>query len=58
MIPIWKENFKVTSYQVDFQENIKPTNLMQLFQEAAGNHAQHLILQVVKNKIASKEGSH
>ena len=27
---------------VDFQEKIKPTNLMQLFQEAAGNHAQHL----------------
>ena len=42
MIPVWKENFRITSYQVDFQENIKPTNLMQLFQEAAGNHAQHL----------------
>jgi acyl-ACP thioesterase len=42
MTPVWKENFKITSYQVDFQENIKPTNLMQLFQEAAGNHAQHL----------------
>jgi acyl-ACP thioesterase len=42
MIPIWKENYKINSYQVDFQENIKPTNLMQLFQEAAGNHAQHL----------------
>jgi acyl-ACP thioesterase len=42
MLPVWKENFKITSYQVDFQENIKPTNLMQLFQEAAGNHAQHL----------------
>lgn len=42
MIPVWKENFKITSYQVDFLEQIKPTNLMQLFQEAAGNHAQHL----------------
>ena len=42
MVPVWKENFKITSYQVDFQEKIKPTNLMQLFQEAAGNHAQHL----------------
>ncbi len=42
MIPVWKENFKITSYQVDFQKNIKPTNLMQLFQEAAGNHAEHL----------------
>ena len=42
MIEVWKENFKITSYQVDFQENIKPTNLMQLFQEAAGNHAEHL----------------
>lgn len=42
MIPIWTENFKINSYQVDFQENIKPTNLMQLFQEAAGNHAHHL----------------
>ena len=42
MIPVWKESFKITSYQVDFQENIKPTNLMQLFQEAAGNHAAHL----------------
>ena len=42
MISVWKENFKITSYQVDFQERIKPTNLMQLFQEAAGNHAQNL----------------
>ncbi len=42
MIPNWKENFKINSYQVDFQEKIKPTNLMQLFQEAAGNHALHL----------------
>jgi medium-chain acyl-[acyl-carrier-protein] hydrolase len=42
MIPIWKESFKITSYQVDFREQIKPTSLMQLFQEAAGNHAQHL----------------
>ena len=42
MIPVWKENYKITSYQVDFQEKIKPTHLMQLFQEAAGNHAQHL----------------
>jgi medium-chain acyl-[acyl-carrier-protein] hydrolase len=42
MISVWKEKYKISSYQVDFQENIKPTNLMQLFQEAAGNHAQHL----------------
>jgi len=42
MVSVWKESFKITSYQVDFQEQIKPTNLMQLFQEAAGNHAQHL----------------
>lgn len=42
MIPFWKENYKVNSYQVDFQEKIKPTHLMQLFQEAAGNHAAHL----------------
>ena len=42
MIPVWKEKFKITSFQVDFQGKIKPTNLMQLFQEAAGNHAAHL----------------
>ena len=42
MLPVWKENYKITSYQVDFQEKIKPAHLMQLFQEAAGNHAQHL----------------
>ncbi len=42
MISVWKENFKITSYQVDFLGKIKPANLMQLFQEAAGNHAQHL----------------
>jgi acyl-ACP thioesterase len=42
MVSVWKEIYKISSYQVDFQENIKPTNLMQLFQEAAGNHAQHL----------------
>jgi acyl-ACP thioesterase len=42
MEKIWKESYKITSYHVDFQEKLKPTNLMQFFQEAAGNHAIHL----------------
>ncbi|MCE1197484.1 MAG: thioesterase [Marinilabiliales bacterium] len=39
---IWNERYKITSYQVDFQSKIKPSHLMQLFQESAGNHADHL----------------
>jgi medium-chain acyl-[acyl-carrier-protein] hydrolase len=42
MIAVWKESFKINSYHVDFQQKLKPTALMQFFQEAAGNHAQHL----------------
>ena len=37
-----EESPAFTGQVFDFQENIKPTNLMQLFQEAAGNHAEHL----------------
>jgi medium-chain acyl-[acyl-carrier-protein] hydrolase len=42
MISVWKENFKINSYHVDFQQKLKSSALMQFFQEAASNHAQHL----------------
>jgi acyl-ACP thioesterase len=39
---IWKENFEIKSYNVDFQQKIKPSALMQFFQEVASNHAASL----------------
>lgn len=38
----WKENFEVKSYCIDFQQKLKPSVLMEFFQEAASNHAAHL----------------
>jgi len=42
MKSVWRENFEVKSYYVDFQQNLKPSVLMQFFQEAASNHAEEL----------------
>jgi acyl-ACP thioesterase len=42
MKSVWRENFEVKSYNVDFQQNIKPSSLMQFFQEVASNHAAEL----------------
>ena len=42
MQSVWRESFEVKSYHVDFQQNIKPSALMQLFQEVASNHAAEL----------------
>ncbi len=42
MESVWKESFEVKSYDVDFQQNIKPSVLMQFFQEVASNHASEL----------------
>ena len=42
MYSVWKESFKINSFHVDFQKKIKPSVLMQFFQEAASNHAHHL----------------
>ena len=42
MESIWKENFEIKSYNVDFQQNVKPSVLMQFFQEVASNHAAEL----------------
>lgn len=39
---IWKENFEIKSYCIDFQQKLKPSSLMEFFQEAASNHAAHL----------------
>jgi medium-chain acyl-[acyl-carrier-protein] hydrolase len=39
MESVWKENFEIKSYNVDFQQNLKPSALMQFFQEVAANHA-------------------
>ncbi len=39
---IWRENFEVKSYCIDFGQKLKPSALMEFFQEAATNHAEHL----------------
>lgn len=39
---IWQERFEIKSYHVDFQQKLKPSVLMQFFQEAAANHASEL----------------
>lgn len=42
MLSIWKESFEIKSFDVDFQQNLKPSVLMQLFQEVASSHAASL----------------
>jgi medium-chain acyl-[acyl-carrier-protein] hydrolase len=42
MESIWRESFEIKSYNIDFQLNIKPSALMQFFQEVATNHATSL----------------
>jgi len=42
MESVWRESFEIKSYNVDFQQKIKPSTLMQLFQEVASNHAASL----------------
>ena len=42
METVWRENFDIKSYNVDFQQNAKPSALMQFFQEIASNHAAEL----------------
>lgn len=39
MESVWRENFEIKSYNVDFQQSVKPSALMQFFQEVASNHA-------------------
>ena len=39
MESVWREEFVIKSYNIDFQQNIKPSALMQFFQEVASNHA-------------------
>jgi medium-chain acyl-[acyl-carrier-protein] hydrolase len=39
MESVWREEFEIKSYHVDFQQYIKPSVLMQFFQEVASNHA-------------------
>jgi len=42
MESVWKESFEIKSFDVDFQQNLKPSALMQFFQEVASNHAVEL----------------
>jgi len=42
MEQVWKERFEIKSYCVDFQQILKPSVLLQFFQEAASNHAEQL----------------
>jgi medium-chain acyl-[acyl-carrier-protein] hydrolase len=39
MEPVRRESFGVKSYNVDFQQKLKPSALLQFFQEIASNHA-------------------
>lgn len=42
LLPQWNECFTVRSYQTDFIKNMRLSALCECFQEAAGNHAEHL----------------
>jgi acyl-ACP thioesterase len=42
MESLWKESFEIKSFDVDFQQNLKPSSLMQFFQEVASLHAESL----------------
>ena len=37
---IWKDNFRITSYDVDFKAKLVPSRLLQYFQEVAWRHAE------------------
>ena len=39
---IWKENFKIRTYDVDINNRIKLNSMINFIQEAAANHATHL----------------
>ncbi len=41
-VAVWREHFKVHSFEVDFKSLGTPENLCRHFQEAAWNHAEHL----------------
>jgi acyl-ACP thioesterase len=42
MLPVWKEEFIIRSFDIDCQNQIKISNLCSYFQEIAGHHADHL----------------
>jgi len=42
MESVWKESFEIKSFDVDFQQGLKPSVLMQFFQEVASSHAESL----------------
>jgi len=42
MESVWRESFEIKSFDVDFQQNLKPSVLMQFFQEVASSHAESL----------------
>jgi len=42
MEAVWNDTYKVNYFHVDFQKRLKPSSLMQFFQESAGNHAENL----------------
>ncbi len=42
MLPVWKEEFIIRSFDIDCNNRIKISNLCSYFQEIAGHHADHL----------------
>ena len=40
--PVWKENFHIRSYDIDFKVKLRISNLCGFIQEVAGKHAEHL----------------
>ncbi|MBN2544231.1 MAG: hypothetical protein JXB50_00440 [Spirochaetes bacterium] len=42
MSTIWRENFKVRTYEADLNNNVKVSSLFDYMQEAAANHAESL----------------
>lgn len=40
--PVWKENFHIRSFDIDFNAKLRISSLCGFFQEIAGKHAEHL----------------
>lgn len=44
MLPVWKDEFVIRSYDIDCKNQLRISNLCSYFQEIAGHHAEHLDL--------------
>ena len=47
MLKIYKEDFTVRSYQTDLNARMKPSAILEVMQEAAGQHSERLGLSLI-----------